>query len=124
MNEINHCLNCGACCAFYRASFYWAEGNDATPQGVPVELTDRLDDFRRVMKGTNSNKPRCQALAGIIGARVHCQIYECRASVCRDFAPAWLNGVPNERCAEARTAWGLLPLEPDSWNFPCLPKAA
>ena len=28
---VNPCLSCGACCAFYRASFYWSEAAGVTP---------------------------------------------------------------------------------------------
>lgn len=116
----NPCLTCGACCAFYRASFYWAEADDVTPGGVPVELTRKMNDFRRVMLGSSGSKPRCIALSGDIGDSVSCSIYAQRASVCRDFDPSWLEGVHNPRCDRARVAWGLLPLTPDSWldNFP------
>lgn len=121
----NPCLACGACCAHFRASFYWAEASDATPNGVPVELTDKLNDFRRVMRGTSGESPRCIALQGVIGGQVHCAIYERRASVCRDFAASYGNGEPNERCDQARAAWGLAPLLPDSWGRPTpFPKAA
>ncbi|MGV1097900.1 YkgJ family cysteine cluster protein [Thiovibrio sp. JS02] len=116
----NPCLSCGACCAFYRASFYWAEADDATFGGVPVELTRRMDDFRRAMLGHSGENPRCIALVGQIGEAVHCAIHARRASVCRDFQPSWLAGVGNERCDRARLAWGLAPLTPDWWqdNFP------
>ncbi|MBN2299445.1 MAG: YkgJ family cysteine cluster protein [Deltaproteobacteria bacterium] len=125
MSEINPCLSCGACCAYYRASFYWAEADDATPGGVPSHMTEKLNDFRRVMIGTNQNKPRCIALAGEIGNAVFCSIYENRSSVCRDFEPSWSGGRPNERCDNARIAWGLSPLEPNIDNAPDnLPRAA
>ncbi len=115
---INPCLDCGACCAFFRASFYWGESDCAKPDGVPVELTEKLNDFRMVMKGSNGPSPRCIALMGIIGKKVHCAIYKKRASVCRDFQPAWLDGVPNERCDRARIHWGLAPLTPEIWTTP------
>ncbi|MBB8903342.1 YkgJ family cysteine cluster protein, partial [Escherichia coli] len=25
MSDLNPCITCGACCAFFRVSFYWAE---------------------------------------------------------------------------------------------------
>ena len=122
---INLCMTCGACCAYYRASFYWGEGDDAAPGGVPVELTEKLNDFYRVMRGTNQSRPRCTALMGIIGARVSCSIYARRASVCRSFEPAWAEGVPNERCDQARASFGLPPLRPELWHGPGdLPQAA
>jgi Fe-S-cluster containining protein len=123
--KINHCLKCGACCAFFRASFYWAEANEVTPGGVPIEMADKLDDFRLVMKGTNQPNPRCTCLSGEIGQRVFCRIYEQRASICRDFNPSWINGERNIRCDKARLALGLRSLTPESWlDSPLLPCAA
>jgi len=125
MSGMNPCLSCGACCAYYRASFYWAEADDVTPGGVPAQMTEKLNDFRRVMIGTNQSRPRCIALQGEIGSAVFCSIYENRSSVCRAFEPSWSNGKPNEHCDKARIAWGLSPLEPDIGNAPDnLPRAA
>jgi len=111
-DEINLCISCGACCAHYRAAFYWAEADDTEGGTVPVELTDRLDLHRRVMKGTNRPQPRCIALHGEIGRCVSCTIYEQRPSICREFFPSWQNGLPNDRCDRARAAWGLPVLQP------------
>ncbi|VFU16293.1 Flagellin N-methylase [anaerobic digester metagenome] len=124
MERPNPCLTCGACCAYYRASFYWAEADDETPGGVPVSLTRKLNEYRRVMIGSEGSKPRCIALEGTIGEQVYCTIYERRSSVCREFEASWSNGKRNERCDAARIAWGLPPLEPDAWDFPDIPKAA
>jgi len=112
---IHPCLSCGACCAYFRASFYWAEADDATPGGVPVALTRKLNDHRRSMIGMDGTEPRCIALEGDIGRRVHCSIYEHRSSVCRAFEPSWESGRPNERCDKARAAWGLKPLTLEDW---------
>jgi hypothetical protein len=123
--EANPCLECGACCAFYRASFYWAEADDATPNGVPAELTEKLNDFYLAMKGTTGSKPRCVALMGIICKSVHCAIYERRSTSCREFEASWKDGHTNPRCDKARIAWGLPPLEPGAWPNPGnFPKAA
>ena len=122
--ETNPCLTCGACCAFFRASFYWAETAEYTPGGVPSELTKKLNDFFAVMKGSDSIPPRCIALKGEIGREVYCEIYENRTGPCREFEPSWYNGHPNPRCDRARLAWGLQPLEPDAWTSGALPKAA
>ncbi|MBU0485513.1 MAG: YkgJ family cysteine cluster protein [Proteobacteria bacterium] len=125
MEEINVCLTCGACCASFRASFYWAEANDVTEGGVPVHLTEKLNDFRRVMIGTNQPKPRCIGLSGNIGHEVKCVIHSQRASICRDFDASWLNGVHNPRCDQARAVWGIHPLRPEDWLRPGhFPKAA
>ena len=123
--NINPCIECGACCAFYRASFYWAESDLVTPDGVPSELLEKLNDFRFCMKGTQGSRPRCIALMGIIGKKVRCAIYERRASVCREFEPSWKEGIPNEDCDKARARWGLPPLAPEIWRSPGnFPKAA
>ena len=96
-----------------------------TAGGVPADMTDKLNDFRLVMKGTNGPSPRCIALMGIIGKKVHCSIYEKRASACRDFDPSWQNGHPHERCDMARRAWGLPPLSPGIHHSPDhFPRAA
>jgi Fe-S-cluster containining protein len=123
--SVNPCLSCGACCAFYRASFYWTEAEDLTPGGVPLELTKKLNDFRLVMKGSGGESPRCIAMKGFIGRKVSCSIYEKRPSVCREFEPSWQNTTPNPRCDMARLAWDLEPLKPESWLDPRnFPKAA
>lgn len=122
---INQCLKCGACCAFFRASFYWTEADEVTPGGVPIELTDKLNDFMLVMKGTNQPNPRCTCLSGEIGQHVFCSIYEQRSSICRDFDASWINGEHNPRCDKARMIWGMPPLTPESWvDTPVLPRAA
>jgi len=124
MEISNPCLTCGACCAFYRASFYWAETTAGSPGGVPEHLTEKINDFRVQMKGTRGEKPRCIALLGEIGKHVQCNIYEQRASVCRDFPPSLLDGVVNERCDKARQAHGLQPVTPKDWGLEDFPRAA
>jgi hypothetical protein len=124
--NVNPCLNCGACCAFYRASFYWAEASsEFNPGGVPIELTEKLNDFRLAMRGTGGANPRCIALKGFIGQGVSCSIYDRRASICREFEPSWQNNTANPRCDKARAAWGLAPLTPEFWIDPRhFPRAA
>lgn len=115
-SQKNPCIECGACCAYFRASFYWAECGDTTENGVPVLLTTRIGPFRSMMIGTDGPKPRCVALLGNVGEAVRCTIYERRASVCREFMPSWLDFTANPRCDQARAAWNLKPLTPDNWN--------
>lgn len=110
-DDYNPCISCGACCGFYRASFYWAETDMAEGGTVPAGLTEKLNDFRCVMKGTDQPKPRCVALIGEIGESVRCSIYEQRASVCRDFKVSYENNIHNPGCDQARAAHGLGPLE-------------
>ena len=109
MSDDNLCLKCGACCAFFRATFYWSEADKATGGCVPEELTEKLNDFRIFMKGTNSSKPRCIALMGEIGESVYCSIYGIRPSVCRAFDVA-LGPDPKHGCNIARKKWGLPPV--------------
>ncbi len=125
----NPCLTCGACCAYFRASFYWGEGDDAPGGTVPVRMTAKLNDFRVYMQGTSGPSPRCIALLGTIGEGVRCSIYPLRSSICREFPFSWGDGKKNERCDAARLAWGMEPLTPDSVSdtpptAPLLPKAA
>lgn len=79
MSEINPCMTCGACCAYFRVSFYWAEADDAGGV-VPTQLTEPLTPFLRCMSGTNQRQSRCTALSGEIGESVHCTIYHQRPS--------------------------------------------
>ncbi|RUO34174.1 YkgJ family cysteine cluster protein [Aliidiomarina sanyensis] len=110
MSSFNPCVTCGACCASFRVSFYWAEGDDA-PQGfVPHQLTEQVNSFYRCMQGTNNSAPRCTALQGEIGAAVGCSIYANRPTPCREF-DANVDG-SNPRCDQARARWGLGPLIP------------
>jgi len=104
----NPCLSCGACCAHFRVSFYWAEADDAPGGQVPVQLTERMHAHLRCMKGTNGESPRCIALKGEIGKQVACAIYELRPSACREFNMLEEDGTPNERCHKLRAQIGLV----------------
>lgn len=64
MSEINPCMTCGACCAYFRVSFYWAEADDAGGL-VPSALTEPLTPFLRCMSGTNQRQSRCAACLAI-----------------------------------------------------------
>ncbi len=119
--EHNPCVSCGACCAFFRAAFYWGEGDDCEGGTVPTELVDDLPPYRRVMKGTNQPNPRCIALQGEIGKDVHCAIYTQRSTTCRAFPYSWADGVHNPDCDKARAGWGLPPLEPPALSAQTIP---
>lgn len=98
----------------FRASFYWTEGDDREQEGVPVELTVKINAFRRAMSRIGSGQQHCVALSGMPGRAVFCTIYDRRPSVCRDFEPSWSSGVANPHCDRARAAAiGLAPLQPD-----------
>jgi len=95
------CQRCGACCAHYRVSFYWAEASDAPGGVIPVELTEQLTPHLRCMRGTSSSAPRCTALAGEVGVSVGCSIYAQRPAVCREVMPG------DPQCLKARARHGI-----------------
>lgn len=105
----NPCLKCGACCAYYRVSFYWGE---TAANGIPSRLTVPVTPHRVAMRGTEKHPPRCEALQGKIGDCVNCSIYESRPSPCRSVTPSWHNGEADDQCDRARLAWGLPLLKP------------
>lgn len=108
-DNFNPCMTCGACCAHFRVSFYWAEADDAGGV-VPADLTEPLNLMMRAMRGTNAREPRCVALQGEPGGCVSCGIYAQRPSPCREFAMSGESGVYNEACDRARARYGLPPL--------------
>ena len=93
------CLSCGACCAHFRVSFYWAEG-----ENIHEDLLEPLTPVYSCMKGTNQKNPRCVALEGEVGKRVSCSIYENRSSSCKEVQAG------DEQCEKARAAHKLIPL--------------
>jgi len=95
------CQSCGACCAAFRVSFYWAEADDAPGGTVPAALTRPVSPHLRCMAGTEAKPVRCVALAGEVGGRVACGIYAQRSSTCRSVEPG------DGQCLKARAMWGL-----------------
>ena len=117
MIHTNPCLNCGACCAFFRVSFYWRESENGMGGLVPQEMTEDISPYVRSMKGTNQAHPRCVALLGQVNEKVQCSIYEERSSTCSDFGVHWTpegnfyhDYSDFERCNKARSSWHLAPL--------------
>ena len=101
--ETNPCLDCGACCQYFRVSFYQGE-LDTQPGGyVPVELTVQLTPFRVCMKGTEVGAGRCVAFQD----DGRCAMYEQRPTTCCEF-PAFLeDGSPNPECGRLRALLGI-----------------
>lgn len=104
------CLNCGACCATFRVSFYWGESDAVTGGLVPQRLTEQVTPHISCMQGTNQRSPRCVALMGEIGEGVRCTIYENRSSTCREFPFHGESGLDSPDCQKARALHGLPPL--------------
>ncbi len=111
--DTNPCMQCGACCAYFRVSFYHGE-TDSTGGVVPAEMTEKVNDFMACMKGTDQKSPRCINLQGEVGQCVACSAYAQRPSPCREFDQSWVSGVHNAACDRARAAHGLPPLKPPS----------
>lgn len=93
------CLSCGACCAYFRVSFYWSEGEQ-----MPEEYVEALTPVYSCMKGTNQKHPRCIALQGEVGQSVSCGMYELRSSSCKEVQ------IADAQCNKARRAHGMIPL--------------
>ncbi|OVZ95703.1 YkgJ family cysteine cluster protein [Yersinia frederiksenii] len=111
--EINPCVNCGACCAYFRVSFYWAEAKEGGGT-VPNAMTEQVTPFISCMSGTNSKSPRCIALQGDVGQSVSCSIYGDRPPPCHEFERSGEAGEPNPYCDRARAHYGLPPLPIDN----------
>ncbi len=107
------CQSCGACCGYFRVSFYWREAEqEDRPFPVPKNLTEDVSSHLRCMKGTNQKHyNRCVALEGKIGESVGCSIYHHRPTPCREFRESYVDGTKNPKCDEARAAYGLPPLK-------------
>ena len=95
---LNVCQQCGACCAAFRVSFYWAEAPEG---GLPDDLVERVSAHMACMAGTNQPTPRCRALQGEVGKEVTCVAYAARPSPCREVQPG------SEKCNKARARYGL-----------------
>lgn len=100
-DDISPCLGCGACCAAFRVSFYWAETETL---GLRADMTEQVNAQMSCMAGTNQSVPHCRALQGEVGRQVTCTVYAQRPSPCREVQPG------DDKCARARARHGLAPL--------------
>jgi Fe-S-cluster containining protein len=116
---VHPCQSCGACCAFFRVSFYWREAEEAAEgriAPVPQELTDNGTPMFRVMKGTSDkHHVRCVALEGKVGSSVSCSIYTLRPTPCREFSASFEEGEHEPRCDQARMKYNMRPLTRRDW---------
>lgn len=122
-NQQSVCLTCGACCAYFRVSFFWGEceGNGGT---VPDALTCQISPYHVAMLGTDGRPARCVGLLGDVGQGVRCTLYLQRSSTCREFDASWSQGRPNPDCDAARRAHGLPPISPPLQPFQAPDRAA
>lgn len=100
--DASPCTQCGACCAAYRVSFYWAE---ADVLGLGEQHYERLSPLLACLRGTAAEPVRCATLDGEIGKAVRCGIYAQRPSPCREVQ------VGDDRCRRARARHGLAPCD-------------
>jgi Fe-S-cluster containining protein len=91
-------MTCGACCASFRVSFYFAE---AMANNLPDNTVERINERFSCMAGTNSVNPRCMALQGTVGESAICSVYAQRPSPCREVQPG------DSQCVKARAKHGL-----------------
>lgn len=115
----NPCIGCGACCSYFRVSFY--QGEMSSVGGVvPDEKVVPINMFYVAMKGTEvKHNKRCELLAGKVGCDASCSAYENRPSPCREFSASYENGIGEyeERCDKARLSHGLKPLTIKDWEL-------
>lgn len=109
VNYVSPCMSCGACCSFFRVSFYWGEAESAGGH-VPDILTAKVNNVYSCMQGTEKEPVRCVALLGEVGSQVRCSIYQNRPSPCRDFECHSETLAGNNDCNRARASHGLPPL--------------
>lgn len=100
----NPCQSCGACCAAFRVSFYWAE---AEARGIAPQWVEQVNERFSCMAGTNRAAPHCIALGGKVGQAVSCAIYLQRPEPCREVQSG------DSQCAKARQRHALPPLASD-----------
>src|SRR5690606_31509102 len=110
MSDISPCLDCGACCATFRASCYSGEADSAPRGTVPDRLMEQGTPHPSCMRGTNPPQPRSVARMGEVDSSVRCTIYEQRSSTCREFPFHGENGQDSPECQRARALHGLPPL--------------
>ena len=109
----NPCIQCGACCARFRVSFYCGELAGGSGGYVPLEYASKVNPVMACMRGTEAGHGRCVALEGELGQPgIRCRIYPNRPSTCREFDPGLEDGQPNPRCQALRDELGLSPLGP------------
>lgn len=113
----NPCIGCGACCSFFRVSFYQGE-LESVGGYVPDDHIVPINMFYVAMKGTEIvNNKKCIGLEGKVGCDASCSIYNARPSPCREFLASYENGtdIHEPRCDKARIAHGLKPLNKNDW---------
>ena len=106
----NYCLDCGACCTYFKVLIPKEESNEFNGN-VPKEYLEKYDKNRMNLIGRNNfnNKTYCKALEGSVGINVKCNIYENRPNVCKEFQAVSSDGIQNIRCMKARKSAGLDP---------------
>ena len=76
------CQSCGACCANFRVDFDESE-LESNGGKTPDSMGEPIGHGLYRMRGTDHHNPRCSALQGQLGVKVHCAIYEFRPTPCQ-----------------------------------------
>ena len=94
------CRTCGACCTYFHQILISVA--DSTPRSLAWTVVDGDDQVTYWLK-REAREGRCVALAGTIGERADCLIYELRPTACRAFEAG------SDRCHALRRMYGLEP---------------
>lgn len=104
--DFPECLECGACCAYFKVYFSEKNNPNYKKLGENIHFVSKDKIF---MKGREvfAKGGSCIALSGTIDKQVSCKVYENRSDVCRNFDRVLPNGKINPRCIQARKGLGL-----------------
>ena len=127
-------MTCGACCAFFRVSFYWAEGDDANGT-VPASLTEQYplftDAWVALTRKTPDVLPLQEHLAKMHSVRymkiapLHAETSPCQVRTAKSMKHAIVQGLNTGWLRYKQTiTWFALPrlLQQSEFRFPCTTK--
>lgn len=103
--DFPECLDCGACCGFFKGYFKEEKNPDYKKLGDRIHFVSKDKIYLKGMEVFR--KGRCDSLDGEIGKYVSCSVYEDRPNICRDYQRVLPNGKINPRCVQARLDKGL-----------------
>ena len=86
---------------WFKTQFAGPEQAEADARGIPIELTEQVNQRFSCMAGTNCANPRCAALDGEVGHKAGCRIYAQRPEPCREVQAG------DAQCATARAKYGM-----------------
>lgn len=86
------CLTCGACCNFFKIITINYNDYDSLHESIKPFIMQSVPpcnpvNFNMITIEAENKFPRCTALQGVVGEKVHCSVYEHRPPACRSFKP-------------------------------------